>query len=116
MYKLNKLDADIKTIARCIIQNNEKRKKRIENNKASAFDLTAAKAVEAALSASCENIENIQARQHMQEQIYKSIVYNMPYEHLDTLCGRRQFYEYRAEFTTKVASAMNMLTRKEKKQ
>ena len=46
----------------------------------------------------------------MQEKIYKSIVYNMPYEYIaDALCGRRQFYEYRQEFIKRVASAMDML-------
>lgn len=99
-------------MARCIIQNNEKRKTRIKNNKASEFDIMAADVIKAALCASCSNIENIQVRRQMQEQIYKSIVFNVPYEHLEVLCGRRQFYEYRMEFTTKVAYAMNMLPKK----
>lgn len=106
---MEKLDTDIKTITRSIIQSNEKRKKRIKDNKASEFDIMAAGVIENALHASCGNIENIQARKQMQEQIYKSIVFNMPYEHLEALCGRRQFYDYRMEFTTNVASAMNML-------
>ena len=46
----------------------------------------------------------------MQEKIYKSIVFNTPYEYIaDVLCGRRQFYEYRTEFITRVAQAMDML-------
>lgn len=46
----------------------------------------------------------------MQDKIYKSIVYNTPYEYIaDAVCGRRQFYEYRTEFITLVAQAMDML-------
>lgn len=70
---MDKMDADIKTIARSIIQGNEKRKKRIKTKKASAFDIKAAAIVN------------------------------------DALCGRRQFYEYRTEFITLVAQAMDML-------
>lgn len=105
-----KLDADIKTIARSIIQGNEKRKKRIKNGQASAFDLQAAQVVDNALRGTCGNIKSIRARRQMQEKIYKSIVYNTPYEYIaDALCGRRQFYEYRTEFITLVAQAMDML-------
>lgn len=107
---MDKMDADIKTIARSIIQGNEKRKKRIKTKKASAFDIKAAAIVNDALCNSCGNIESIRARRQMQEKIYKSIVYNTPYEYIaDALCGRRQFYEYRQEFIKRVASAMDML-------
>lgn len=107
---MERLDADIKTIARSIIQGNEKRKKRIRTGRASAFDEKTAAIVEDALRASCGNIEGIQARRQMQDKIYKSIVYNTPYEYIaDTVCGRRQFYEYRTEFITLVAQAMDML-------
>lgn len=105
-----KLDADIKAIARSIIQGNEKRKKRIKNGQASAFDLQAAGVIDNALRGTCGNIESVRVRRQMQEKIYKSIVYNMPYEYIaDALCGRRQFYEYRQEFIKRVASAMDML-------
>lgn len=84
-----KLDADIKAIARSIIQGNEKRKKRIKNGQASAFDLQAAQVVDNALRGTCGNIESVRVRRQMQEKIYKSIVYNMPYEYIaDALCGR----------------------------
>jgi len=107
---LVKLDADIKAIARSIIQGNEKRKKRIKNGQASAFDLQAAGVIDNALRGTCGNIESVRVRRQMQEKIYKSIVYNMPYEYIaDALCGRRQFYEYRQEFIKRVASAMDML-------
>lgn len=107
---MDKLDADVKVIARSIIQGNEKRKKRIRTKKASAFDIKAAAIVEDALCGSCGNIESIQARRQIQEKIYRSIVYNTPYEYIaDALCGRRQFYEYRTEFITLVARAMDML-------
>ena len=50
---MDKMDADIKTIARSIIQGNEKRKKRIKTKKASAFDIKAAAIVNDALCNSC---------------------------------------------------------------
>ena len=104
------MDADIKAVVRSIIQGNEKRKKRIRVGKASAFDSVAIAVVEDALHSSCQNIESVQARRQMQEKIYKSIVFNTPYEYIaDALCGRRQFYEYRTEFITRVAQAMDML-------
>lgn len=107
---MGKMDADIKTVARSIIQGNEVRKKRIKAGRASAFDIMAAAVVEGALFASCQNIDSIQARRGMQDRIYKSIVFNMPYEYITgILCGRRQFYEYRTEFITRVAQAMDML-------
>ena len=107
---MERMDADIKAVARSIIQGNEKRKKRIKTGKASAFDVKAADIVEDALCSSCQNIESIQARRQMQERIYESIVYNTPYEYIaDALCGRRQFYEYRTEFITRIAQAMDML-------
>ena len=49
---MERLDADIKTIARSIIQGNEKRKKRIRTGRASAFDEKTAAIVEDALRAS----------------------------------------------------------------
>ena len=102
-----KLDADIKAIARSIIQGNEKRKKRIKNGQA-------AQVVDNALRGTCGNIESVRVRRQMQEKIYKSIVYNMPYEYIaDALCGRRQFYEYRQEFIKRVASDMDMLPEQE---
>lgn len=107
---MEKLDADIKAMARSVIQSNEKRKKRIKAGKASAFDIMAAAAVEDALCSSCQDIEGIQARRQMQGNIYKGIVSNMPYEHIaGALCGRRKFYEYRTEFIMRVAQAMDML-------
>lgn len=107
---MERLDADIKTVARSIIQGNEKRKKRIRTGRASIFDAKAAAIVEDALRASCANIESIQARRQLQDKIYKSIVYNTPYEYItDAVCGRRQFYEYRMEFITLVAKEMEML-------
>ena len=64
---MEKLDADVKAIARSIIQGNEKRKKRIKTGNASAFDFQAVKIVDNALCASCGNIESVRARRQMQE-------------------------------------------------
>lgn len=105
-----RMETDIKAVARCIIQGNEKRKKRVKQNIASAFDIKAVATVEDALLSSCGNINSDRTRKSMQDKIYKSIVYNTPYEYIGaTVCGRRQFYEYRMEFITNVASAMEMI-------
>lgn len=108
--ELGRMDADVKAVARSIIQGNEKRKRRIRTGNASRFDAAAVAAVETALRSSCMDIDGIQPRRQMQEKIYKSIVNNIPYEYIaDALCGRRQFYGYRTEFITRVAQAMDML-------
>ena len=104
-----KLEHDIKTIAKSIIQGNEQRKKRIKANIASTFDNMAVDIVEDALQQSCSNISCEEPRKQMQEQIYQSIVYNTPYEYIGAMCGRRQFYDYRTEFITLVADRMGML-------
>jgi len=105
-----KLEADIKTVAKSIIQGNEKRKKRIKDGNASAFDIKAVEIVASALDATCENIASSRARKQMQDKIYKSILYNQPYEYIaDVCCGRRQFYNYRTEFIGRVAEEMGML-------
>lgn len=105
-----KLEADIKTVAKSVIQGNEKRKKRIKEGKASAFDIKAADIVARALDATCGNITSGRARKQMQEKIYRSILYNQPYEYIaDVCCGRRQFYNYRMEFISRVADEMGML-------
>lgn len=104
-----KMDQDIKTVAKNIIQGNEKRKKRIKSKKASAFDTMAVVIVEDALRKSCSNIPCAKARQQIQEQIYKSIVYNTAYEYIGAMCGRRQFYDYRMEFIALVAEGMGMM-------
>ena len=109
LIHLVKLEHDIKTVAKNIIQGNEKRKKRIKTNTASAFDNKAYAVVENALQQSCSNISCAEPRKQMQEQIYKSIVYNTPYEYIGAMCGRRQFYDYRMEFIIFVADGMGML-------
>lgn len=107
---VSKVDEDIKGVAKRLIQGNEKRKKRIQNHKESAFDILAANAIADALKASCGNITSQTVRERMQERIYRSIVYSTPYEHIGTVCcGRRQFYDYRNEFILAVADNMGMI-------
>ncbi len=106
---LAKLESDIKAAVKKIIQGNEKRKRRIANNTAGPFDRLAVTAIEDALNNSCENITG-QAKEEMQRQIYKSILYNVPYENLYGIpCGRRQFYDYRTEFIIKTAEGLGMM-------
>lgn len=112
-----RLDNDVKATVKKIIQGNEKRKRRIANGTASQFDKTAIGVIEDALNGSCGNIMSGQARENTQKQIYKSIVYSMPYESMiDVLCGRRQFYDYRNDFIAAVAEGLGMLPRKRGKE
>lgn len=105
-----RLDGDIKATVKKIIQGNEKRKRRIANGTASTFDKKAVGVISDALNGSCNNIMSDNARENTQKQIYKSIVYSMPYESMiGVICGRRQFYDYRTEFITLVAEGLDML-------
>lgn len=107
---MDKLEADIKTIARGIIQGNEKRKKRIEQKRESDFDRLAVEAIENALESSCANIKGSRIRKQIQGKIYQSIVTLTPYEYIgEVCCGRRQFYEYRNQFIREVAYNLGML-------
>ena len=65
-------------MARSIIQGNEKRKKRIIDGTASAFDIKAEEVIANALDASCKNIASSEARKQMQEKIYEKPI---PYKH-----------------------------------
>jgi hypothetical protein len=104
---LQRIDDDIKATVKKIIQGSEKRKRRIAKGSASEFDKTAAGVIEAALNQSCHNIDG---RAALQRQIYKSVVYSVPYESIyGVICGRRQFYDYRNEFITAVAKGLGML-------
>lgn len=111
--KVSKIDEDIKDVARRLIMGNEKRKKRIRNRKESAFDMQAANAIANALSSSCRDITCRTERKQMQEIIYRSIAYSIPYEYIgEVYCGRRKFYEYRNEFILAVAENMEMVSLK----
>lgn len=104
------LESDIKATVKKIIQGNEKRKRRIAKGTGSTFDKTAISVIDNALNSSCANITADNAREELQRQIYKSIVYSMPYENImGVMCGRRQFYDYRTEFITLVAMGLDML-------
>lgn len=104
------LESDIKATVKKIIQGNEKRKRRIAKGLGSTFDRTATHVIDNALNSSCANITADNARAELQRQIYKSIVYSMPYESImGVMCGRRQFYDYRTEFITLVAIGLDML-------
>lgn len=107
---MQRIDDDIKATVKKIIQGNEKRKRRMLNGNASAFDSMAYSVIDEALNNSCHNIDSEAAREQMQKQIYKSVVYCTPYESIyDVMCGRRQFYDYRNEFITAVAEGLGML-------
>lgn len=104
------MESDTKATVKKIIQGNEKRKRRVAKGSGSAFDKAAARVIDDALNSSCANITADNAREEIQKQIYKSIVYSMPYESIvGVICGRRQFYNYRTEFITAVAVGLDML-------
>lgn len=106
----SKIDEDIKAVARSLIQGNEKRKKRIQDHRESAFDVQTDHAIANALSSSCGDITEYAERKRMQEIIYRSIVYSIPYEYTGKVyCGRRKFYKYRNEFILAVAMNMGMV-------
>lgn len=107
---MQRIDDDIKATVKKIIKGNEKRKRRMINGTASEFDRTAASVIEDALNQSCHNIDSTAAREQLQKQIYKSVVYSVPYESIyGVICGRRQFYDYRNEFIAGVARGLGML-------
>lgn len=107
---MQRIDDDIKATVKKIIQGNEKRKRRLSNGSVSEFDRKAAGAIEAALIQSCHNIDSKAAREQLQRQIYKSVVYSVPYESIyGVICGRRQFYDYRNEFIAGVAKGLGMI-------
>lgn len=107
---MQRIDDDIKATVKKIIQGNEKRKRRMLNGNASAFDHMAYSVIDEALNNSCHNIDSEAAREQMRKQIYKSVVHCTPYESIyDVMCGRRQFYDYRNEFITAVAEGLGML-------
>lgn len=103
------MENDIKATVKKIIQGNEKRKRRVVKGMGSVFDKAATLVIEDALYSSCGDIMSDNAREELQKQIYKSIVYSMPYESIvGVICGRRQFYNYRTEFVTLVAVGLDM--------
>ncbi|MEI3171384.1 MAG: hypothetical protein V8S53_07680, partial [Lachnospiraceae bacterium] len=59
---LQRIDDDIKATVKKIIQGNEKRKRRILNGNASAFDRMAYNVINEALNNSCHNIDSEAAR------------------------------------------------------
>ena len=107
---INTNSKQYKATVKKIIQGSEKRKRRMLNGNASAFDRMAYSVIDEALNNSCHNIDSEAAREQMQKQIYKSVVHCTPYESIyDVMCGRRQFYDYRNEFITAVAEGLGML-------
>ena len=106
---MSKIDNDVRITAKSVIKGNEYRKKRIRLKNASPFDLLAAVEIERCLGDLWLNVENAKVRKIMQGNIYKSIVQDMPYEHIhNPMCGRRQFYEARNELVRMVAVALDM--------
>lgn len=109
-------DSDVRDIAKRIIQGNEKRKRRSRQHKASPFDVAVMEAINSAIRDICGNIVSREERKKMQDKIYKSIVYSIPYEYMgDVCCGRRRFYEYRNEFIFLVADKLGMIQEKKGK-
>ena len=110
------LDDDEKRIVRAIIHGDSKRRKRIQDGNASAFDRSAAAAVDKAIDEFTLTGITGQAREVITQKVIQSIADCTPYELIgETYCGRRQFYEHRRRFCHLVAVNMGILKRDRKR-
>ena len=69
---MQRIDDDIKATVKKIIQGNEKRKRRMLNGNASAFDRMAYSVINEALNNSCHNIDSEAAREQMHKSFMRS--------------------------------------------
>lgn len=106
------IDEDIKKIIKAAVHGDEKRRKRKSKGTLTEFDKSADRAiVKAKNEMDLEGFDE-EARQHIINKIYTSLLYNTPWENLgDTYCCRRLFYEYRRQFMYLVALNMGMVSK-----
>ena len=98
------LDEDEKRIVRAVIHGDAKRQRRTGTRKETAFDRKATAAIKAALEEMDLGEAQEDIRQTIMDKIYKSLVYNTPWEYLgETYCCRSLFYAYRKQFCFLVA-------------
>lgn len=105
------IDEDTKKIVKAIIHGDQKRQSRKRTGKHTPFDLLVEEAIKAAKRELPLDGMDAAARCHIIEKIYKSLLYNTPWEMLgDTYCCRRLFYDYRMEFCYLVAVHMDIIS------
>lgn len=109
---MQRIDDDIKATVKKIIQGNEKRKRRMLNGNASAFDRMAYSVINEALNNSCHNIDSEAAREQMQKQIYKSVVHCTPYESTVTKSQMGFYVTEAGEYTVEADLESVMVTPK----
>lgn len=104
------IDEDTKKIVKAIVHGDQKRQGRKRKGKHTNFDRQAEEAIKAAKrDLPLEGMDQT-ARRHIIDKIYKSLLYNTPWEMLgDTYCCRRLFYEYRMEFCYLIAVRMGII-------
>lgn len=104
------IDEDTKKIVKAIVHGDKKRKARRKKGSHTDFDRKAEEAIRAARrELPLDGIER-EARHHITEKIYISLLYNTPWELLgETYCSRRLFYEYRMEFCYLIAVNMGII-------
>lgn len=106
------IDDDTKKIVKAIVHGDQKRKNRKRKGIHTDFDRRAEEAIQAAKRELPLADMDETARAHIIDRIYKSLLYNTPWERLgDTYCCRRLFYEYRMEFCYLVAVHMGIVER-----
>ena len=98
------LDEDEKRIVRAVIHGDAKRQRRAGTRKETAFDRKATAAIKAAHEEIDLGDMQEEIRQTITDKIYRSLVYNTPWEYLgETYCCRSIFYAYRKQFCFLVA-------------
>lgn len=107
---IHTIDDDTKKIVKAIVHGDKKRKSRKRKGEHTDFDRRAEEAIKAAKRDFLLEGMDKEARRHIIEKIYESLIYNTPWEMLgDTYCCRRLFYEYRMEFCYLIAVYMGII-------
>ena len=104
------LDEDEKRIIRAVIHSDEKRQRRQQAKKETAFDRKAT----AAIAKAKEELDLGEVDQTIREtiiaKIYTSLLYNTPWELMgETYCCRSLFYAYRKQFCYLVALHLDIV-------
>ena len=104
------LDEDEKKIVKAVIHSDEKRQKRQKAGKKAPFDTKATAAIEKAKKDLDLGEVTEEVREIIIQKIYKSLLYNMPWELCgETYCCRSLFYEYRKRFCYLVAKNLGII-------
>lgn len=104
------IDEDTKKIVKAIVHGDQRRQSRRRAGAHTDFDRRAAAAITAAKRELPLDGTDPKVRRHIVDKLYKSLLYNTPWELLgETYCCRRLFYEYRKEFCYLIAAHMGII-------